>query len=488
MAILTHEHILPDFSSRSLLCLVMLGAKLHTMVSSDQLGFSFRPLERRIWTVRDLVSTVRTHIEREYGDVWVEGEISNFRAHDSGHLYFTLKDQNAQIRAVMFRSSARLLRFRPDDGMQIVLRGRVTIYEDRGELQISAEYLEPKGAGALQVAFEQLKAKLEAEGLFDSSRKKAIPVLPRRIGIVSSPQAAALRDILNILRRRHRSANVLIFPAQVQGEAAALEVSAGVRYFNKARNVDVIIVARGGGSAEDLAAFNHEGLARAVASSEIPIISAVGHETDFTIIDFVADRRAETPSAAAELVIRSRQEVEEQAEGLQQRLVRAIRYRLLMGRQVLTELAQHGAFARMMDAINQRQQKLDDLQYRVDRAERQILERSRRRLESASAAVRHYDLRRILASIRKELEAQAGTMVAAMRTSLLRSQSRLDQLASQLQALSPVAILERGYALVFDSRGNLLKNAAQVKVGDEISARLAKGSVTATVKKSSSKS
>ena len=458
------------------------------MVSSDQLGFSFRPLERRIWTVRDLVSPVRTHIEREYGDDWVEGEISNFRAHDSGHLYFTLKDQNAQIRAVMFRSSARLLRFRPENGMQIVLRGRVTIYEDRGELQISAEYLEPKGAGALQVAFEQLKAKLEAEGLFDSSRKKAIPVLPRRIGIVSSPQAAALRDILNILRRRHRSANVLIFPAQVQGEAAALEVSAGVRYFNKARNVDVIIVARGGGSAEDLAAFNHEGLARAVASSEIPIISAVGHETDFTIIDFVADRRAETPSAAAELVLRSRQEVEEQAEGLQQRLVRAIRYRLLMGRQVLTELAQHGAFARMMDAINQRQQKLDDLQYRVDRAERQILERSRRRLESASAAVRHYDLRRILASIRKELEAQAGTMVAAMRTSLLRSQSRLDQLASQLQALSPVAILERGYALVFDSRGNLLKNAAQVKVGDEISARLAKGSVTATVKKSSSKS
>jgi len=458
------------------------------MVSSDQLGFSFRPLERRIWTVRDLVSTVRTHIEREYGDVWVEGEISNFRAHDSGHLYFTLKDHNAQIRAVMFRSSARLLRFRPDDGMQIVLRGRVTIYEDRGELQISAEYLEPKGAGALQVAFEQLKAKLEAEGLFDSSRKKAIPVLPSRIGIVSSPQAAALRDILNILRRRHHSANVLIFPAQVQGEAAALEVSAGVRYFNKARNVDVIIVARGGGSAEDLAAFNHEGLARAVASSEIPIISAVGHETDFTIIDFVADRRAETPSAAAELVIRSRQEVEEQAEGLQQRLVRAIRYRLLMGRQVLTELAQHGAFARMMDAINQRQQKLDDLQYRVDRAERQILERNRRRSESASAAVRHYDLQRILASIRKELEAQAGTMVAAMRTSLLRSQSRLDQLASQLQALSPVAILERGYALVFDSRGNLLKNAAQVKVGDEISARLAKGSVTATVKKSSSKS
>src|SRR5216117_1619497 len=346
MAILTHEHILPDFSSRSLLCLVMLGAKLHTMVSSDQLGFSFRPLERRIWTVRDLVSTVRTHIEREYGDVWVEGEISNFRAHDSGHLYFTLKDQNAQIRAMMFRSSARLLRFRPDDGMQIVLRGRVTIYEDRGELQISAEYLEPKGAGALQVAFEQLKAKLEAEGLFDSSRKKAIPVLPSRIGIVSSPQAAALRDILNILRRRHRSANVLIFPAQVQGEAAALEVSAGVRYFNKARNVDVIIVARGGGSAEDLAAFNHEGLARAVASSEIPIISAVGHETDFTIVDFVADLRAPTPSAAAEMVIESKHRLGEHLSHLRQRLARGADYQLLLAKGRLNELAKHGVFVR----------------------------------------------------------------------------------------------------------------------------------------------
>src|SRR5271166_3306584 len=191
------------------------------------MGFSFRPPERRVWKVRDLVASVRSHIEREYSDAWVEGEISNFRAPDSGHLYFTLKDRNAQIRVVMFRSSARLLRFRPEDGLQVVVRGRVTIYEDRGELQISAEYVEPKGAGALQIAFEQLKAKLEAEGLFDSARKKPIPTLPARIGIVTSPQAAALRDILNILRRRHQGANVLIFPAQVQGEAAPAEVTAG---------------------------------------------------------------------------------------------------------------------------------------------------------------------------------------------------------------------------------------------------------------------
>ncbi len=453
------------------------------MASADQLGFSFKPLDRRIWSVRDLVAAVRTHIEREYGDAWVEGEISNFRAHDSGHLYFTLKDQNSQIRAVMFRSQARLLRFRPENGMQVVLRGRVTIYEDRGELQISAEYLEPKGAGALLIAFEQLKAKLEAEGLFDPARKKPIPPLPRRIGIVTSPQAAALRDILNIVRRRHRSASVLIFPAQVQGEAASADVSAGVAYFNEARNVDVIIVARGGGSAEDLAAFNHEGLARVVAASLIPVISAVGHETDFTIIDFVADLRAPTPSAAAELVIRSRQEVEEQAEGLRQRLARAMRYRILMGRQALTELAQHGAFGRMTDAINRRQQKLDDLKNRMDRAERQILEKQHRRLELAAAAVRHYDVRRMLAGIRKELDSRVAGLAAAARTVLLQRTGRLNQLEGQLEALSPLAILDRGYALVFDSSGMLLKDAARVKAGDEISARLAKGNLTATVKR-----
>jgi exodeoxyribonuclease VII large subunit len=453
------------------------------MASSDQLGFSFKPADRRVWTVRDLVTAVRTHIEREYGDAWVEGEISNFRAHDSGHLYFTLKDQHSQIRAVMFRSQARLLRFRPENGMQVVLRGRVTIYEDRGELQISAEYLEPKGAGALLIAFEQLKAKLEAEGLFEASRKKPIPALPRRIGIVTSPQAAALRDILNIVRRRHHSASVLIFPAQVQGEMAGAEVSAGIKYFNKARSVDVIIVARGGGSAEDLAAFNNEGLARVVAASLIPIISAIGHETDFTIIDFVADLRAPTPSAAAELVIRSRQEIEDQAAGLRQRLTRAMRYRLLMGRQALIELAQHGAFGRMNEAINRRQQKLDDLKNRIDRAERLILERQYRRLEVAAAAVRHYDVRRMLGGIHKELDSRVAALAGTLRTLLLRRSGRVDQLSVQLEALSPLAILDRGYALVFDCSGVLLKDAEQVKSGDEISARLAKGSLTATVKR-----
>ena len=460
------------------------GLRYTSLVSvSDQMGFSFRPPDRRVWKVRDLVASVRSHIEREYSDAWVEGEISNFRAPDSGHLYFTLKDGNAQIRVVMFRSSARLLRFRPADGLQVVVRGRVTVYEDRGELQISAEHIEPKGAGSLQLAFEQLKAKLEAEGLFAPERRKPIPTLPSRIGLVTSAQAAALRDILNVLQRRHHSVNVLIYPAQVQGDAASQEVAAGVRFFNQHDNVDVIIVARGGGSAEDLAAFNNEALARTVAASEIPIISAVGHETDFTIVDFVADLRAPTPSAAAELVIRSRQEVENHADALHDRLSRAMRYRLLMGRQALSELAQHGAFARMMELIRQRQQKLDDLTHRMELAERNLLGQMHRRWEMISAAVRHYDLRLVLSGMRKELESGTTALVAIMRNVLLQQRVRSERLQTALESLSPLAILERGYALVFDSEGKLLKDVRGLNIGDGISARVAHGEFQAAVTK-----
>ena len=459
------------------------------MAISDQLGFQFRSPERRVWTVRALVSAVRSHIEREYSDCWVEGEISNLRMPDSGHLYFTLKEESAQIRVVMFRSSAKLLRFRPENGLHVTVRGRITVYEDRGELQISAEFMEPKGAGALQLAFEQLKARLQAEGLFEASRKKPIPPLPQRIGIITSPQGAALRDILNILARRHHSANVLIYPAQVQGDAAPGEVMAGLRYFQQpsqqaprgSRAVEVIIIARGGGSAEDLAGFNHEGLARAVADSKIPVISAIGHETDFTIIDFVADLRAPTPSAAAELVIRSRQEIEAQAEDLYARLERGLRYRLLMARQELTERAQHGAFARMMDGIHRRQQKLDEQRFRLEKAERQLLERCHRRSESVAAAVRHYDARRRLAAVRQSLESQVANLAAATRTRLLESRGALDRRTASLEALSPVAILNRGYALVFDAKGRLVKDASRLKAGDEVSARLARGRVRARV-------
>jgi exodeoxyribonuclease VII large subunit len=455
------------------------------MGTNDQLGFQFRAPERQIWTVRALVSAVRGLVERQYSDCWVEGEISNLRSPDSGHLYFTLKDDSAQIRVVMFRSSTKLLRFRPENGLHVTVRGRITVYEERGELQISAEFMEPQGAGALQLAFEQLKARLQADGLFDATRKKPIPPLPQRIGIITSPQGAALRDILNILARRHRSANILIYPAQVQGESAATEVMAGLRYFHgSARHslgIEVIIIARGGGSAEDLACFNHEGLARAVADAKIPVISAIGHETDFTIIDFVADLRAPTPSAAAELVITSRQEIESHVEELDRRLERAIRYRMLMARQELTQLAQHGAFRSMMDSIHRGQQSLDERRFRLEKAERQLLERSRRRLEVVSAAVRHYDARRRLAAIRQRLESEVANLCAATRARLLASRAALDRRTASLEALSPVAMLNRGYALVFDGKGQLVKDAASLAPGDEMSARLARGKVHSRV-------
>jgi exodeoxyribonuclease VII large subunit len=449
----------------------------------DQLGFTFQAPARRIWTVKDLMSAVRSAVEREYTDVFVEGEISNYRPAESGHLYFTLKEDGAQMRVVMFRSQARLLRFKPADGMAVIARGRVTVYEARGELQLSAQYLEPRGAGALQIAFEQLKQKLAAEGLFDPARKQPIPALPRSIGVVTSPRGAAIRDIVNIVQRRHRGLNVLIYPAQVQGEAAAGEVSAGIQYFNRAGNVDVIVVARGGGSMEDLAAFNDEGLARVAAASELPLISAIGHETDFTILDFVADLRAPTPSAAAELVIESQHQLEQRVETFRLRLARAARYQLLMARQTLTQLAQHGAFARMHDLIGRRQQRLDELVFRLASAERRRLQEYRTRLDTASARVRARDLRRTLEAMRRDLEAHTSALASAARSDLARRRARFEGLRGTLDALSPLSILERGYALVFDARGNLVKDAHQVRPGNEIRARVSRGTIAATVKK-----
>jgi exodeoxyribonuclease VII large subunit len=451
---------------------------------AGQLDFTFQAqAQRRVFSVRELMGALRTSLEREYADVWVEGEISNFRPAESGHLYFTLKDSEAQLRLVMFRTQARLLRFRPENGMQVVARGRLTVYEARGDMQLAAEYLEPKGAGALQVAFEQLKAKLAAEGLFDHGRKKPLPELPRRIGIVTSPRGAALQDILNILRRRHESVPILIYPAQVQGADAPAEVAEGLRYFNREMNVDVIIVARGGGSAEDLAAFNHEGLARTIAASHIPVISAVGHETDFTIADFVADLRAPTPSAAAELVIESRHAMEEEVGGLTQRLERATRYRLLMGRQALTQLAQHGAFARMAGLIKQRQQRTDEMIFELASRYRGLLGAYRRRVDVATTRVRHYDVRLVLAGLKRQMEANTRTLGEIGRRLLLERRGAMERLAGKLDELSPLKVLDRGYALVFDAAGNVVKDAAQLRPGDDIRARLAKGEIAATVKK-----
>jgi exodeoxyribonuclease VII large subunit len=452
------------------------------MGEPSQFAFDFQSLpERRIWKLAELLAELRTRLEREYTDVWVEGEISNFRPAASGHLYFTLKDGEAQLRVVFFRMQARLLRFRPENGLSVIARGRLSIYEERGELQMIGEHLEPVGAGALQLAFEQLKKKLAAEGLFDKDRKKPIPGLPRRIGVVTSPQGAALQDILNILRRRHESVDVLIYPAQVQGEAAPREVTAGVRYFNRSRQVDVIVIARGGGSFEDLAAFNDEALARTIAGSSVPVISAIGHETDFTICDFVADLRAPTPSAAAELVVRSKRELQERLAGLDTRLGRGARYQILSARQRLSRLAQSRAFARMQELVARRQQRVDELVYRLAAAQQRQIGAMRQRVELAGVRLRHQELSNRLRLMRRELGARVEALASATRHQLEKRAARLQRLAGQLQALSPLGILERGYALIFDEQGKLVTRADQLSPGDEIRARVARGRLRARV-------
>lgn len=475
------------------------------MAENEQLGLVFAAPTRTIYPVRELVAAVRTSLERSFTDIYVEGEVSNLRPATSGHVYFTLKDATAQLRVVLWRTQARLLRFRPENGMQVIVRGRVTVYDDRGDLQLQAEFIEPKGAGALQLAFEQLKAKLAAEGLFDPGRKKPIPALPRRIGIVTSSRAAALRDILNILQRRHETANILIYPAQVQGDAAPGELSEGVRVLNRTANVEVIIVARGGGSVEDLFAFNDEGLARTIAASKIPVISAVGHETDFTICDFVADRRAATPSEAAELVVGAKAEIDDKLSGLHKRLIKATQYRLLLAKNGLTRLTQHAAFARMGDSIARRGQMVDDKLYRMGQAHARNLARIRRQLDSLDSRLRHRDVRLQLGEVRRGLNARETEMAVAIKhwlshrrdrvqrldenlgrsleTILLRRRSEWLGLERSLQTLSPKAILGRGYALVFDESGAVVKQASQLKAGDAVRTELGSGRFSAEVKK-----
>ncbi len=339
-----------------------------------QLGFTFeapKATPRRIWTVGELVGDVRESVEREYADLWVEGEISNLRSAPSGHVYFTLKDGDSQLPAVLFRRQAMLLRFRPEDGLQVLVRGKVSVYEQRGQMQLIAEFMEPVGAGSLQIAFEQLKARLQLEGLFDPARKKPLPAFPRCIGIVTSPTGAVIRDILNVGGRRHEALNVLLYPALVQGPSAATEVAAGIEYFNRERNVDVIVIARGGGSLEDLAAFNSEMLARAIAASELPVVSAVGHETDFTIADFVADLRAPTPSAAAELITEAQHKVADLVERLWHRLQRACRYQLIQSRERLSRVQIDASSASLRDAFGRRQQRLDELRFLMEAAWRE---------------------------------------------------------------------------------------------------------------------
>ncbi len=451
-----------------------------------QFVLNFLP-ERRIYRVSEISRLIREKLEAEFADVWVEGEVSNCRAAPSGHLYFTLKDEAAQLRCICFRQQARYLRFRPEDGLQVTARGRISVYEARGEYQLYVEVLEPRGLGALQVAFEQLKKKLAAEGLFDAARKKPLPRLPRRIGIITSPRGAAVQDMIRILRRRHENLHLMIYPVRVQGEGAAEEMAGALRFFNlpppRGIPVDVLILARGGGSLEDLWAFNEESLARAIAASAIPVISAVGHETDFTIADFVADLRAPTPSAAAEMVIETQEQLQQEVSAWEERLERAARYHLLLLRQRLTELATHRGFQTVRGLLAQSAQRSDELTGRLIEATQACLLRARRRWEPRHAFLIHFDLRGKQERNLLRWNRQNSALAHQVRLHLVKRRAKLDSLAVQLDQLSPRRILERGYAIAFDPAGNVLKNAAQVSPGQQITLRLARGGVAAEVRK-----
>ena len=450
-----------------------------------QLGLSFEsapaPASRHIWTVGDLVGEIRLHVEREYGDLWVEGEISNLRVAPSGHVYFTLKDGDAQLPAVLFRKQASLLRFKPADGLHVLLRGRISIYEQRGQMQLVAEFLEPVGAGSLQIAFEQLKQRLEARGLFDPAGKKPLPAFPHCAGIVTSPAGAVIRDFINIVSRRHAGLHVLLYPALVQGEAAAAEVAAGIAYFNRAGNVDVIVIARGGGSLEDLAPFNSEFLAEAIFHSQIPVISAVGHETDFTIADFVADLRAPTPSAAAELVTSALHNIAERVHTLEQRVVRAARYRLMQSSQALARVRVESILGRERDHLRRRQQRLDDLILRTEAQWRGRHRRLAERLQNLSLRLLGQDVASRSRIARERLSSLDARLVGAQRGHLGARGDRVLAATRQLTALSPLAVLSRGYALVYDERGVLIKDTENITQGQSIVARVARGRIRSRV-------
>jgi exodeoxyribonuclease VII large subunit len=458
-----------------------------------QLGFTFeaptppsQAASRRIWTVGELVGDVRESVEREYADLWVEGEVSNLRSAPSGHVYFTLKDGESQLPAVLFRRQATLLRFRPEDGLHVLVRGKVSVYEQRGQMQLIAEFMEPVGAGSLQIAFEQLKAKLQLEGLFDAERKKPLPAFPHCVGIVTSPSGAVIRDFLNVGSRRHEALNVILYPAVVQGATAAMEVAAGIEYFNRApanspMSVDVIVIARGGGSLEDLAAFNSEVLARAIAGSKLPVVSAIGHETDFTIADFVADLRAPTPSAAAELITEAQHNVAEYVETLWHRLQRACRYQMIQSRERLSRVQIDASSARLRDTFGRRQQRVDELRFRMEAAWRASFQDASQRLNADTSRLLRQDAGHRLRLLREQLGTLDARLAHSAAAGLRASRVQLKSFEARLNSLSPLAVLQRGYALVYDASGGLLKSATQATEGDTITTRFAAGTLKSRV-------
>lgn len=491
-----------------------------------QLQFNLQP-ERQIFTVSDLTARIRDLLARNFTDIIVQGEISNCRPAASGHIYFTLKDDRAQIRCVLFKQQQRGMKFRPEDGLKASVRGSISVYEARGEYQVYVESLEPLGRGALQLAFEQLKKKLEAEGLFDPACKKPLPLLPSRIGLITSPTGAAVRDVVRILKRRFPNVHLTLYPVLVQGEGAASQIIEALAHFSRTRSADVILLVRGGGSIEDLWSFNEESLARAIAACAIPVISGVGHETDFTIADFAADVRASTPSAAAELVVQTRREFDKHVADLLDNLDSLIHYKLLVLLRRVHELTRRTGFRRPQDLLRQNRQRSDEMASRLVLGLRARVNESHKRLTNAQVRIARVDLRARVAAFRKrtsELEARLGfDLRARLETSRRRYMAahlriasfdfrvkmaalrlRLEKLshglvssterkirlkreswqrvALQLQERSPLQLLERGYAIATDDAGNILRDVDQVSLGDQVKVQLRRGRLTTEVR------
>jgi exodeoxyribonuclease VII large subunit len=441
------------------------------------------PSTRTILTVSELTQEIKDLLEMRFSDIWIEGEISNLRIPPSGHTYFTLKDDLSQIRAVLFRGQARHLRFVPEDGLHVICRGRVSLYEKRGEYQLILEVMEPKGIGALQLAFLQLKERLEKEGFFDVDHKKPLPMLPRKIGIVTSPTGAVIRDMLHIIDRRFKNVHILLYPVRVQGEGASIEIAQAIEYFNRQGDVDVIIVGRGGGSLEDLWAFNEEVVARAIYRSRIPVVSAVGHETDYTISDFVADLRAPTPSAAAELVVRDKREIKNTLHSLTIRLENQMR-------QDLQEVWTHLSHLRKL--MGDPKKRIEDHLLRVDEhLNRMVLVTSWTLKRNREQFLHHHSnlflrnpLQRIQ-NVRLLISQRQKNIGQSMKHSIELRRKRLEGILGKLDSLSPLAILRRGYSITRKIPSlQILRSASQVREGERVEVKLHEGTLLCGVERS----
>jgi exodeoxyribonuclease VII large subunit len=457
---------------------------------ADQLGFTISEKEEDIdadnfvkeepkpLTVSELNGLIRGSIEGQFRKVWLRGEISNFKPHSSGHFYFSLKDEGSQISAIMFRGQNSRLKFTPENGMEVFVHGKVTVYEPRGQYSINCESMEPVGAGALQKAFEQLKAKLEKEGLFSPARKRPLPKFPRHIGLVTSPTGAAIKDILNVLRRRYKGAQITLAPAVVQGDAAAASIVAALEMINKLQDVDVLIVGRGGGSIEDMWCFNDERVARAIVASRIPVISAVGHEIDFTIADFVADLRAPTPSAAAELVCKNAGDLVEQLRLSEKRLVQSLRVVIDNLRREVRTLT-----SRLVDPQRYLQDlilRADELTTRLENGVFRYLEIRRNEVELALQKI-GTPLEKIV-RLHKRLENFSMRVHSAFERKRQKLQIRFRESVGRLETLSPLKVLDRGFSVVM-KKDKIMTSTASLKVGDEVKIQLAQGQALAEVKK-----